>query len=264
MQVFPQISTGASALYPLTKTSRQRSVVNTLGDGSAVVYADPDAASLGWNLQATGLTAAEWGAIEALFEATSGMWQPFTFLDPVGNLVAESEAFGASAWTNGALVDLTTGASDPFGTTRATAVTNASEATAGVAQTLAVPGNFQYCLSIWARTDSGTNVTLSITTTGGSATKTFVVGTQWTRVSLAANLGQATNSVTFAAEIVAGGSIVIFGMQAEAQRGASDYKQTGTVGGVYANARFGADKLTVTAQGTDVYDAVIQIVNMES
>jgi hypothetical protein len=63
--------------------------------------------------------------------------------------------------------------------------------------------------------------------------------------------------------MVAGGSIVIFGMQAEAQWGASDYKQTGTVGGVYASARFGADKLTVTAQGTDVYDAVIQIVNME-
>ena len=91
MLVFPQISTGASALYPLTKTSRQRSVVNTLGDGSTVVYADPDAANLGWSLQATGLTAAEWGAIETLFEATSGMWQPFTFLDPVGNLIAESE-----------------------------------------------------------------------------------------------------------------------------------------------------------------------------
>jgi hypothetical protein len=31
MLVFPQLSTGASALYPLTKTSRQRTVVNTLG-----------------------------------------------------------------------------------------------------------------------------------------------------------------------------------------------------------------------------------------
>src|ERR1035438_2850764 len=106
MLVFPQLSTGASALYPLKKTSRQRTVVNTLGDGSTNVYADPDAASLGWELQAKGLTAAEWGAIEALFEATSGMWQPFTFLDPVGNLLAESEDFGASAWANGGLLDL--------------------------------------------------------------------------------------------------------------------------------------------------------------
>ena len=39
---------------------------------------------------------------------------------------------------------------------------------------------------------------------------------------------------------------------------------TGTAGGVYAKARFGADQITVTAQGTDVYDAVIRIVNTES
>jgi hypothetical protein len=264
MLVFPQLSTGASALYPVKKTTRQRSVVNTLGDGSTNVYADPDAASLAWELQAKGLTAAEWGAIEALFEATSGMWQAFTFLDPVGNLIAESESFGASAWSNGALVDLTTGAADPLGTTRATTVTNASAATAGVAQILAVPGTFQYCLSIWARTGNGTKVTLSISTTGGSATKTFTLGTQWARVSLAANLGKSTDSVTFAAEMTAGGAIDIFGMQAEAQWGPSDYKQTGTTGGVYANARFGADKITVTAQGTDVYDAVVQIVNTEN
>jgi hypothetical protein len=264
MLVFPQLSTGASALYPLTKTSRQRTVVNTLGDGSIDVYADPDAANLAWELQAKGLTAAEWGAIEALFVATSGMWQPFTLLDPVGNLIAESETFGASAWTNGALMDLTPGAADPFGTTRATAITNAGLTTEAIAQTLAVPGNFQYCLSVWARADTATNMTLSISTTGGSAAKSFVLGTAWVRVSLAADLAQSTDSVTFGAQITAGQSIDLFGMQAEAQWGPSDYKQTGTSGGVYANARFGADTITVTAQGTDVYDAVIQIVNMES
>jgi hypothetical protein len=260
MLVFPQLSTGASALYPLTKTSRQRTVVNTLGDGSTDVYADPDAPSLGWEIHAKGLRAAEWNAIEALFQATSGMWQAFTFLDPVGNLIAESENFGASAWTNGALIALTSGIADPLGTTRATQVVNASLGTEAVAQTLAVPGNFHYCVSVWARTDSGTSVTLSI----GSATKTFGLGTQWARISLAANLGLSTASVTFGAQLSAGGTIVIFGMQVEAQLGPSDYKLTGTSGGVYANARFGADTITVTAQGTDVYDAVLQIVNTEN
>jgi hypothetical protein len=264
MLVFPQLSTGASSLYPLTKTTRQRTVVNTLGDGSVVVSADPDAANLGWEMRAKGLTLAEWSAIEALFQAASGMWQTFTFLDPEGNLLAESGDFGASAWTNGALMTLTTGATDPYGTTRATAVTNASETTGAIAQTLAVPGNFQYCLSVWARTASGTSVTLSLSTAGSTATKTFALGTQWTRVSLSANLGQITESVTFSVQITSAGSIDLFGMQVEAQRGPSDYKQTGTNGGVYANARFGGDTITVTAQGTDVYDAVIQIVNMES
>lgn len=264
MLVFPQLSTGACALYPLTKTSRQRSVVNTLADGSTNVYADQDAASLGWELQANGLTAAEWSTIESLFVATSGMWQPFTFLDPVGNLIAESENFGSSAWTNGPLMDLTTGATDPFGTTRATSVTNAGITTEALAQTLPVPGDFHYCLSAWARTDSESAVTLSISSTGGSATKTFVLGTQWVRLSLSANLHMSTESVTFGAQLAGGESIDIFGLQAEAQIGHSDYKQTGTRAGVYAGARFATDTLTVTAQATDVFDAVIRIVNAEN
>jgi len=56
----------------------------------------------------------------------------------------------------------------------------------------------------------------------------------------------------------------LFGMQAEAQVGPSDYKITGAAGGVYSKARFGSDQITVTAQGTDVYDAVIQIVSAGS
>lgn len=264
MLVFPQLSTGAPAMYPIKKKSVQRSVVKTLGDGSTVVYADPDAANLGWELHATGLTSAEWVAIEALFIATSGMWKPFTFLDPVGNLLAESEDFGTPEWTNGPLIELTTGVSDPQGTARATMVTNAGQGAEGLTQALALPGNFQYCLSVYARTGDGTSVTLSISTAGGSSTKTFALGTQWARISLSANLGQATESVTFAALIPAGGAIDLFGMQAEAQSGYSDYKLTGAAGGVYANARFGTDKIAVTAQGTDVFDAVIQIVNMEN
>jgi len=120
MLVFPQLTTGAAALYPVTKQGSQRTVVNALADGSTVVYADPDAAISGWALRATGLTLAEWNAIETLFEQTAGMAETFTFLDPVGNLLLQSENFGAGAWTVGALVQLTAGIADPFGTTRAT------------------------------------------------------------------------------------------------------------------------------------------------
>lgn len=260
MLVFPQLMTGASALYPVTKTSVQRTVVNTLGDGSTVLFPDPDAAALAWELHASGMTLAEWNAIEALFEATSGMWQTFTFLDPTGNLLAQSESFGESAWTNGALIELTTGITDPLGTTRATQVVNAGSAPLAVAQILAVPGNFAYCLSVWAQTISGSSVTLMI----GSATQTFALTNGWSRISLSANLGLSDESVTFGAQLNAGASVNLFGMQAEAQLAPSDYKMTTTAGGVYGNARFAADQVTVTAQSTDVYDAVIQIVNTEN
>lgn len=260
MLVFPQIVTGGSALYPVTRHSVQRTVVNTLGDGRTDVFGDPDAAMTGWELRATGLTLAEWNAIEALFQATSGMWQTFTFLDPNGNLLAESEAFGATAWTNGALIQLTLGVADPLGTTRATRVVNAGQTVESVAQTLNSPGNFHYCWSMWARSAGGSSVTLAV----ANVTRVVALGSQWQRVFVSGNPGQATTTASFSIQLPAGASVDLFGAQAEAQVAPSDYKQTGVRGGVYSRARFASDQLTVTAQGTDVYDAVIRVVDTET
>jgi hypothetical protein len=258
MLVFPQLTTGAAALYPVIKQGQRRSVVNTLVGGNTVVYADPDAAIAGWQLRATGLTLAEWNAIEGLFQQASGMAGTFTFLDPVGNLLLQSENFVAGAWTKGALVALTAGIGDPLGTTRATGLMNAGGAAAGLAQVLDVPGNFQYCLSAWVRSTSGSAVTLLV----ANISRTFAAGALWHRVFLPANpvLAGAT-TVSFGVTVAEGGSVELFGMQVEAQMGPSDYKITGGVGGVYSKARFGSDQITVTAQGTDVYDTVIQIVS---
>jgi hypothetical protein len=261
MLVFPQLTTGAAALYPVTKQGLQRSVVNTLVDGTVVVYADPNGAIAGWQLRATGLTLAEWNAIESLFQQTAGMSETFTLMDPVGNLLLQSEDFSAGAWTAGALVHLTAGVTDPYGTARATGLVNTGQAAAGLTQILNVPGNFQYCLSVWVRSTSGSALTLAV----ANVTKSFAAESQWSRVYISANAGQTgATTVTFGAQAAAGGSVELFGMQAEAQLGPSDYKVTGASGGVYSNARFGSDQLTVTAQGTDVYDATIQIVSTES
>lgn len=261
MLAFPQLSTGAAALYPVTRRTVTRSVVNVLGDGRTDVMADPDAAFTAWELQAAGLTLAEWNAIEALFQETSGRWGRFTLLDPAGNLLAQSESFGSPVWNNGALLQFTTGIADPLGTSRATRAINTGQADAAVAQTLAAPGDFQYCLSAWARSDAGSRVTLAI----AQASKSFTLTGQWRRIFLPANPEQAGGAtVAFAARVDAGGSVELFGMQAEAQLGPSDYKPTGARGGVYSHARFDTDQLTVTAQGTDVYDAVIRIVNTEN
>ena len=261
MLVFPQLTTGAAALYPVTKQGLQRTVVNVLADGSTVVYADPDGAVAGWTLRATGLTLAEWNAIESLFQQTPGMSGTFTFLDPVGNLLLQSENFSAGAWAAGALVQLTAGITDPFGTIRATRLVNTGQAAAGVTQILNVPGDFQYCLSLWVRSSSGSAITLTV----ANVSKSFAAGTQWKRVYISASPGQAgATTVAFGLQLAAGGSVELFGMQAEAQAGPSDYKITGAAGGVYPKARFGSDQITVTAQGTDVYDAVIQIVSTES
>lgn len=254
--MFPQLVTGAAAMYPVTRRSVQRTAVNTLGDGRTEAFGDPAAAASEWELRATGMTAAELTAIETLFLATLGMWQTFTFLDPTGNLLADSENPGAGSWTNGGLISLTPGVNDPLGTTRATRVVNGGVAAESVAQTLTVPANFHYCLSVWARTVGTSSVTLTI----GGFTKTVALNGTWKRISVSITLGTSATSVTFGAELDAGATVDLFGMQVEAQLAPSDYKMTENRGGVYAKARFGQDRLAVTAQSTDVYDATIRIV----
>jgi hypothetical protein len=264
MLVFPQLVTGAAALYPLMKRLVRRTAVNHLSDGSVVRLEDPDASTSEWELRAKGLTETEVAAIEALFDATSGGWKTFTFLDPAGNLLSSSEELDAPVWSNGPLIQLTAGIADPFGTTRATRAINAGITVQGVTQELAAPGSFQYCLSVWARSQANSEVTLSLSTAGANATKVFALTGQWMRVTLSENLSQSTEHVTFGAQLDAGASVDLFGMQVEPQPAGSDYKRTGAAGGVRSNARFADDRIRVTAQSTDVYDAVIRIVSAGS
>src|SRR5260370_40961622 len=139
----PQISNGALAVYPVTKGIVQRAVVNLIEDGRSDVLSGPDAVCIGWELRPSGLTRAEWTAIETLFQQTSGKWGSFTFLDPTGNLLAQSESFGNPVWSNGPLLQLAPGIADPMGTLLATPVLNGSQADAAIARPLKVPRSFQ-------------------------------------------------------------------------------------------------------------------------
>ena len=131
-----------------------------------------------------------------------------------------------------------------------------------MAQTLRVPGNFQYCLSVWAR--SVGRVERDAVAVGATKTLRGLASSSGSGCARGESGSAEHDSVTFGAQLAAGASVDLFGMQVEAQPAPSDYKKTGARGGVYSKARFAADQLTVTAQGTDVYDAVIQIVNTES
>jgi hypothetical protein len=263
MPVFPQLTTGASALYPVSRETVTRTAVTASGDGHRVVFADPDAGLTEWELWATGLTEDEREEIESLFEAVSGRLKTFTFLDPAGNLLAFSEEFGENAWTNGPLIQLTTGIDDPFGTARATRAVNAGQAAQAIAQTLATPGNFQYALSVWVRSAGAASVTLVASSGAGASSQSAALTGQWRRVSLAVALEQIEETVRFGVELAPGDSVDLFGMQVDAQPAASDYRKTGALAGLFTKARFASDELTVRARGTDVHDAVIRIVSAE-
>lgn len=261
MLVFPQLSTGTVAMYPLRRTVRRRTVQNVMADGSSVVYGDPDFGVKQWDLEAVGLSDGERAVLMEFFESAGGQASTFTFLEPAGNLLAQSETFDADEWDNSPLASVAAGIDDPWGGTRASRVTNGGPAGGLIAQVLAVPGTFQYVLSAWVRADTVSGLTLFGDAAGGSAEKTVALTGDWTRVSMPVTLGLTTESVRFGVSVEAAKTVDLVGMQVEAQPGAGDYQRTGRTGGVHSKARFGIDELVMRARGTDVYDAVIRIVS---
>src|SRR6266481_3426370 len=110
--------------YPIARRASMRTVVNALTDGSTVRAGDSAARRMRWELRYSGLTAAEWQAIEQLFAATQGQVGSFTFLDPAENLLAWSEDFSKGVWRVDPLLQVTAGIADPRGGTGAVALTN--------------------------------------------------------------------------------------------------------------------------------------------
>ena len=150
------------------------------------------------------------GGVERDRQRCSRRWgevsATFTFLDPAGNLLLQSENFGAPAWTNGALIQLTAGVSDPFGTTRATRVVNAGIGGGSGRADAGVPGNYPYCLSVWAKTTGGIERHADRFDDGRKCDADFRADERSGSGSPLVELGQRRTSVTFGAATGGGGN----------------------------------------------------------
>ncbi len=259
MAFFPQVATGALAHYPAVKVRRTRSAQNVSVEGRRVAVADAGAASATWELRYTGLSTAERQAIEGLFAASEGRLGTFGFLDPLGNLLAYSEDFGAAAWSRDPLLQATGGFGDPQGGTSAFRLVNSGQAAQEVRQAAGGPATFVYCFSVWVRAASPGMVTLRMSSASASQQKAVAVGTAWRRRFLSGRLGVDETPVTFGVELAAGMSADVFGAQVDAQPAASAYRKTLARSGVYAAARFEQDELAIVAEGPGEHAAVVVV-----
>ena len=97
MLYFPQLTTAAVSQFPGVRRLIHRTVVNRQADGREWKLADPGAQAMEWELELRGLTDTEAEAIQALFDATEGRRETFTFLDPFDNVLRWSEG-GMALW----------------------------------------------------------------------------------------------------------------------------------------------------------------------
>jgi len=256
MLVFPQLSTGANAQYPLVRVDANRTVINTLQDGTTVKFEDVSASRARWELRLDSLDEAERQAVEQLFLATEGELTAFTLLDPVTNLLLWSEDFTKSVWIFDPLIDATPGAADPFGGTAGWQITNAGGASQKVAQIIAGPAGFEYCFSVYVRGTGSVKLMRSTDTT------TFALTSMWQRIFTAGSVSTTGDTFQVAIALDAGGQAEVFGPQLEAQPAAGPYRRSRGDGGV-VKVRFESDRLSSTAVGLDRHSSVIRLISVE-
>jgi hypothetical protein len=251
MRFFPQLSSGAGGQFPLRRRQVRRTVVNETEDGRRIKLADDAAGSTEWDLVFAGLKGSEAAAMEQFFAGGEGLLGSFTFLDPAANLLAWSEKLDDAAWQPAPLLQIAGGIADPLGTQRATSLVNPTGAALKIEQVLNAPEWFVYALSVYARSSGGSRLRLVRSSGSSSEGAVKELTTQWQRHVLPGKFTGTGETVRFALEVEAGGSVEVFGVQVEAQPGASGYKRTFSRGGVYPNSRFGQDDIEITAEGVN-------------
>jgi len=256
MLVYPQLATGALSQLPLKKKRRTRTVVNRAADGSEIKLADPAAEVTEWLLKYVDLSDPEAGALRDFFTAAEGSLNGFTFVDPAGNLLAWSDQLNDQVWQKDPMLTVTGGIADPSGGSDAWQLVNGGAAGQALAQTLEVPGVYLYCLSAYVLSATPTSVGLI----AGAQTAERAVSTSWSRIVMAATGDADTASMRFGIEVAAGATVNVYGLQVEAQGAASAYRAS-TRGGVYPDAHFSADELTVTCTGLNRNSCNVSIVH---
>jgi len=259
MLYFPQLSSGATGQFPIQKTRTARTIVNQSVQDYEIKLADPGAATTEWQISFAEMNDQELAALEALFQATEGRLTSFTFVDPTDNLLSWSQEQNQAVWQADPLLALTAGIADPMGGTGAFQVTNTALAVQVLQQSIAAPASLKYCLSVYARSEQTTQLWL----VRGSEMIAYTISPEWVRLTSAGQLSSEGDSISFGIALNPGTTVDVFGTQVEAQPGASLYKQTAETGGVYPNARFRDDVMTIATVGPNRHSCQMNIINVE-
>ena len=198
--------------------------MNRAPGGSEVYSTDVDFHVQRWELDLNQLSDQEWQRIYDLHQQVEGRLRTFLFLEPGGNLLSWSEAFGDPVWVLDPGIAVSDGQPDPFGGTEAVRLTN-SGAQGSLSQVLNVPASFRYVGSVWAHT-SASGVVLQVSDTASqTVVSTVDSSNQWRRYSVGYNLTSVLDSVGLKVVVPAGSTVDVYGPQLEAQPAPSKYKR---------------------------------------
>lgn len=262
MIYYPQLASGAASQLPVVRRAAQRTISNQLPSGDNIRMSDPGAAATRWKLSYQGLSDAEWAGLEQFFKAVEGQLNVFTFLDPADNLLMWSEDWTKPVWLADPLLQVSSGVGDPQGGNGAVQLTNSGQTTQRIIQNIAGPSWFQYCYSLYLRSDSPASVQLLMSAIGQESLSQIAVTASWSRFTMASSLTIRRDGIAFGLQLPAGARVSAFGAQVEPQPTAGLYMKTTDRAGVYSTARFDSDSLGQVTTAPNQNSCAVTIVSV--
>lgn len=214
--------------FPLDRDRRLRLVESISGGGVRARRFDKGR-KVTWQLRYDNLSDAETLQLEQFYLARGGGLESFTFVDPMANVLMDSELPAGAAWQgSGAGVAQMGVEWEGF------QVLGMSPGTA-LEQSIEAGGGLQYCASVWVRGTEGDRFGVDL---AGNPAE-FAVGPSWRRCwSVMAPAGS-DGVVPVRFECLGPGSVEIAGLSVEAQAHPGETRASGAGRSLYRNARFG-------------------------
>lgn len=244
MTWYPQTANGCLVQLPLRRRTVWRAITNRFENGERISIPDANAGRIEWTLTYKDLSDPESSALKAFFRAARGAFGTFSFLDPAANLLGWSDDPTFSDWQRG-LLDITPGRIGPDGSFAGFTLTNLAGAPEHLSQTVALPGEYTTCFSVWLRSTAGP---ATVTLRRGSHSTDVTTTSRWKRHFLTGST-PGEDAAPFSVAIQPGDAVDVSGLQVEAAPYPSMYKPTTDASGIYENTSFAADRLAMTATG---------------
>lgn len=261
MFYFPSLGNGASSQFPIERERVFRTIQQVTLEGVVLSAADVMPPRTRWRFKLRGVTHAERAAIDTLFGAVEGRLRTFTFLDPMDNLLRQSEDFGGASWATDAGITISGGVSDPWNTTRAFVLANTTGIDRRMVQTLAAPGWRTYCLSVYLRSSVGVTVGLVLGPASQPGVHAVKADTQWRRVEVSGGAWGTEESIVCGLHLYAGTSVEATAFQLEPHKAATSYKRTQLKSGLHPAARFDQDVIRWRVLGPDNHETELSIIS---
>ncbi len=254
---FPRLFSGAVIQSGAERQREYRTVRHT--DSYSRGWSDPGGPITKWRLPYVGLSRVEADVLEAFYVATEGPLQSFHFYDPFDNLLLWSEDFSRPPWQRDPYLAVLGGTTDPKGGSCATRLRNMGGGGQELWQQADVCSEYLSTFSIWLRTDGPQTVDLFRKTGAHRSLLRVEVGPSWQRYNLSGVGGGTSPDGAWGVMLTASQEVELFGAQLEAQVAPSRYIKSEGKAGIYREARFGDQPLTITAVDIDSYRCDITI-----